>query len=99
MGIRYCTDEKISPVFSWQDCPDTGKSTSAYKIFSQGSFVAAKVTVPIALSSTEAEYMSCCNLGATLYHLRELFYELQFFGEKDYDINGFHSKIPTTKQL
>ena len=82
---------------SWQDCPDTGKSTGGYKIFCQGGLIEANSTmkVPIALSSAEAEYMSCCNLGAMLYHLRELLYEFEFLGKKDYDINGLYGKVPS----
>ena len=82
---------------SWQDCPDTGKSTGGYKIFCQGGLIEANSTmpVPIALSSAEAEYMSCCNLGAMIYHLRELLYEFEYLGSKDYSINGLYGEAPS----
>jgi hypothetical protein len=47
---------------SWQDCPDTGRSTGGYLIFMQGGVVdaASSVPDPVALSSAEAEYNMCC---------------------------------------
>ena len=43
---------------SWQDCPDTGRSTGAYIIFYQGGPIdhGTNVTVPVAQSSAESEY-------------------------------------------
>ena len=37
--------------FSWQDCPDTGRSTEAYIIFYQGGTInhGTHVPVPVAL--------------------------------------------------
>ena len=46
--------------------------------------------VPVALSSAEAEYMSCCNLGAMICHLRELLYEFAFLGTSEYKMDGEH---------
>ena len=48
---------------SWQDCPDTGRSTGAYIIFSQGGPVdfATFVPVPVAMSSAEAEINASAN--------------------------------------
>ena len=50
-----CTDS------SWQDCPDTGKSTGSYLVFSNGSLVdtGSFVPTPISMSSAEAEYNAC----------------------------------------
>ena len=81
---------------SWQDCPDTGRSTCGYKVFVQGGIVDAQSTmpVPVALSSAEAEYMGACNLGAMLCHLREMQYDLEFLGTESYDINGNTASIP-----
>ena len=81
---------------SWQDCPDTGRSTCGYKVFVQGGIVDAQSTmpVPVALSSAEAEYMGACNLGAMLCHLRELLYDLEYLGTESYDINEQTSSIP-----
>ena len=47
---------------SWQDCPDTGRSTGGYHIFLQGNIVDSAMTfpVPVALSSAEAEYNNAC---------------------------------------
>ena len=47
---------------SWQDCPDTGRSTGGYHIFLQGGVVDSEMTfpVPVALSSAEAEYNNAC---------------------------------------
>jgi hypothetical protein len=64
---RLLFDEGIDPakspfyVFadsSWQDCPDTGRSTGGYHIFMQGGIVDSAMTfpTPVALSSAEAEY-------------------------------------------
>ena len=43
---------------SWQDCPDTGRSTGAFYVYLNRSLVAATtfVPVPVAQSSAEAEY-------------------------------------------
>ena len=52
--------------------------------------------VPIALSSAEAEYTSCFNLGVMIYHLRELLYEFEHLGgRKDYNINGLYGEAPS----
>ena len=47
---------------SWQDCPDTSRSTGGYHIFVQGGIVDSATTfpVPVALSSAEAEYNNAC---------------------------------------
>jgi Reverse transcriptase (RNA-dependent DNA polymerase) len=52
---------------SWQDCPDTGRSTGGYHIFMQGGIVDSAMTfpVPVALSSAEAEYNNLCAAAAT----------------------------------
>ena len=44
--------------YSWQDCPDTGRSTGAYIIFYQGGKIdhVTHVTGPVDQSSTESEY-------------------------------------------
>ena len=48
---------------SWQDCPDTGRSTGGYHIFYQGGIVDSAMTfpTPVALSSAEAEYNNACH--------------------------------------
>ena len=47
---------------SWQDCPDTGRSTGAYNIFYQGGPInhGRHVTGPVAQSSAESWYNAAC---------------------------------------
>ena len=82
---------------SWQDCPDTGRSTCGFKIFIRGGIIESQSTmpVPIALSSAEAEYMGACNCGAMVCFLRELLYEFDFLGTPEYDIDGVYGNTPT----
>ena len=82
---------------SWQDCPDTGRSTSGYKVFIQGGLVDSQSTmpVPVALSSPEAEYMGACNLGTMVCHLRDLLYEFEWLGKSDYKIEGRTKEVPS----
>ena len=50
---------------SWQDCPDTGRSTGAYIIFYQGGPIdhGTHVPGPVAKSSTESDYNTECTAG------------------------------------
>ena len=82
---------------SWQDCPDTGRSTCGYKLFVQGGIVDAQsvMPVPVALSSAEAEYMGACNAGSMICHLRELMYDFDFLGTKEYQEDGNTKQVPT----
>jgi hypothetical protein len=82
---------------SWQDCPDTGRSTTGYKVFIQGGVIDANssMPVPVALSSAEAEYMGACNLGAIISHLRELLYEFEYLGTEQYEIDGIFGETPS----
>jgi hypothetical protein len=82
---------------SWQDCPDTGRSTCGYKIFIQGGLVEAQSTlpVPVAMSSAEAEYMGACNSGTMIVHLRQLLYEFKYLGTPEYEIDGMFGKTPS----
>ena len=63
---------------SWQDCPDTGRSTGAYIIFYQGGPIdhGTHVPGPVAQSSVESEYNSACTTGMDLAHFRMLVHEL-----------------------
>ena len=63
---------------SWQDCPDTGRSTGSYQIYQQGGIVEAASFVPnpVAMSSAEAEYNAvahamqrCANVCQVLMEL------------------------------
>ena len=81
---------------SFQDCPDTGRSTTAYKIFYRGGLVDqnSSVPVPLAQSSAEAEFMGATNAGTSLANHRELTYDLEYMGTKDYDPEQVHGKVP-----
>ena len=63
---------------SWQDCPDTGRSTGAYIIFYQGGPIdhGTHVPGPVAQSSAESEYNAACTAGMDLAHFRMLIHEL-----------------------
>ena len=59
---------------SWQDCPDTGRSTGAYIIFYQGGLIdhGTHVPGPVAQYSAESEYNAACTAGMALAHFRML---------------------------
>ena len=63
---------------SWQDFPDTGRSTEAYIIFYQGGPIDHGTHVPgsVAQSSAESEYNTACTSGMALAHFRMLVHEL-----------------------
>ena len=65
------------PDSSWQDCPDTRRSTGAYIIFYQGGSIdhGTHVPGPVAQSSTESEYNAACTAGMALAHFRVLICE------------------------
>ena len=66
------------PDSSWQDCPDTGRSTGAYIIFYQGGPIDHNTHVPgpVAQSSAEREYNAACTAGMALAHFSMLIHEL-----------------------
>ena len=70
---------------SWQDCPDTVRSTGAYIIFYQGGKIdhGTHVPGPVYQSSAESEYNEACTAGMALENLIILIHELQ---NKDTDI-------------
>ena len=63
---------------SWQDCPDTGRSTGAYIIFYQGGPIdhGTHVPGPVVQYSAESEYNAACTAGMALAHFRVLIHEL-----------------------
>ena len=63
---------------SWQDCPDTGRSTGVYIILYQGGPIDHDTHVPgpVAQSSAEGEYNAARNAGMALAHFRMLIHEL-----------------------
>ena len=70
---------------SWQDCPDTGRSTLAYNIFYQGGSIyhGKHVPWPVAQSVAESEYNSSCIAVIALANFIVLIHELL---NKDPDI-------------
>ena len=63
---------------TWQDFPDTVRSTGAYIIFYQDVTIyhGTYVPVPVDQSSTESEYNASCTEGMALAHSRILIHEL-----------------------
>ena len=63
---------------SWQDFPDTVRSTRAYIIFYQGGPIGhgTHVPVPVAQSSAESDYNAACTAEMALAHFRMLIHEL-----------------------
>ena len=51
--------------FSWQDFPDTGRSTGAFIVFYQGGPIdnGTHVPGPVAQSSSESDYNAACTAG------------------------------------
>ena len=95
-GVEY-TDLVGFSDSSWQDCIDTGRSTSGFKIFFQGGIVESNssMPVPVALSSAEAEYMGSCNLGAMMCHIRDLCYDLEFLGTPNFNDTELYGAPPS----
>ena len=60
------------PDSSWQDFPDTVRSTGAFIIFYQGGPIDndTHVTGPVAQSSAESKYNAVCTAGMALAHFR-----------------------------
>jgi hypothetical protein len=50
---------------SWQDCPDTGRSTTGFLMCCCGGVIEAnsvlQMPVHVAMSSCEAEVVACCS--------------------------------------
>ena len=63
---------------SWQDCPDTGRSTGAYIIFYQCGPIdhGTHVPGPVAQFSAESEYNAACTAGMPLANFMMLIHEL-----------------------
>ena len=78
--------------FSWQDCPDTGRSTWAYIILYQGGPIDHGTHVPrlVAKSSAESEYNAAYTAGMALAHFRMLIHVLLI---KDQDISPEESSL------
>ena len=76
---------------SWQDCPDTGRSTGSYLLMKQGGVVDFNtfVPAPVAMSSAEAECNAGAVAGMAMCHIRML----------NNDINGFEADIIPTPPI
>ena len=63
---------------SWQDFPDTGRSTGAYIIFYQGGPIDHGTHVPVLVAqySAESEYNAACTAGMALAHFKMLVHEI-----------------------
>ena len=63
---------------SWQDCPDTGRSTGCYQIYQQGGIVEAASFVPnpVAMSSAESEYNAVAHAMQRCANVRQILQEL-----------------------
>ena len=70
---------------SWQDCPDTGRSTGEYRTFYQSGPIDHVTHVPgtVAQPSAEIKYNAVCTSGMALAHFKMLIHELL---DKDIDI-------------
>jgi len=71
---------------SWQDCPDTGRSTVGYAIFYNGALIEGNsmLPVPVAMSTSEAEYMGACSGAMAVAHIRMLLYDMLYLGTPDW---------------
>jgi hypothetical protein len=80
------TDLTVFSDASWQDCPDTGRSTVGYMIFYNGALIEANSTMPtpIAMSTSEAEYMAACSATMATAHIRMLLYDMLYLGTKQW---------------
>ena len=71
---------------SWQDCPDTGKSTGGKIITINGGAVdhGSQMPVPIAMSTGEAEYLGAGNACMSAAHIRMLIYDMRELGSPEH---------------
>ncbi|KAI2504954.1 hypothetical protein MHU86_9483 [Fragilaria crotonensis] len=101
-SARICAQHSIPysdlTVFSdasWQDCPDTGRSTVGYMIFHNGALIEANSTMPtpIAMSTSEAEYMAACSATMATAHIRMLLYDMTYLGTKQWRESS--QRLPT----
>ena len=84
---------------SWQDCPDTGRSTVGYLIFHHGALIEANSTMPtpVAMSTSEAEYLAACSAAMATAHIRMLLYDMTYLGTKQWRESS--QRLPTTPSI
>jgi uncharacterized protein YgiM (DUF1202 family) len=70
-------------------------------VFVQGGLIDAQsmLPVPVTLCSAESEYMGTCTLGTMVCHLRDLMYEFEALGTRDYDEKEGQTKLSPTVLL
>ena len=95
---QHCIPHSNLTVFSdasWQDCPDTGRSTVGYMIFHNGALIEVNSTMPtpIAMSTSEAEYMAACSASMAAAHICMLLYGMTYLGTKQWHESTQH--LPT----
>jgi hypothetical protein len=63
---------------SFQDCPDSGRSTGGYLIFIQGAVVDVWSSMPqlVAFSTCEAEYSTASLATMAAFHVKKVYNEL-----------------------
>ena len=90
-GLAIFTDA------SWQDCPDTGKSTGGRIVTINGGAVdhASQMPVPIAMSTGEAEYLAAGNACMAAAHVRMLIYDLEYLGTSNHSYLDPSNMPPT----
>ena len=105
---KICRTNNINPTdligfsdSSWQDCPDTGRSTTGFQIFYRGSFIEgnSSMPVPVAMNTAEAEYMGACNCCMALAHANMLIYDLKNLDTENFKIDGHETTTPPTVVL
>ena len=71
---------------SWQDCPDTGRSTGGFFLYQQGGIIdgGSFVPTPVAMSSAEAEYNALAYAMQRTVNSRQVIHEM----------NGNHPDTP-----
>jgi hypothetical protein len=96
--VSNASDIVVFTDASWQDCPDTGRSTTGYLIFYRGGVVEANsmLQVPIAMSSCESEVMASCSGCMAAAHIHMLLYDMKYLGTKDYNCKKLALPEPPT---
>ena len=85
LGVRYSKEGVTNVLTAFTDadyagCPDTRKSTSGYVCFVNNGPVSwmSKLQQPVAVSTTEAEYMAASYCASEVVFLRGLLEDLEF---------------------
>ena len=105
---KICRSNNVEPTdlvgfsdSSWQDCPDTGRSTTGYQIFYKGSFIEgnSSMPIPVAMNTAEAEYMGAYNCCMAIAHANMLIYDLEYLDTENFKIDGHETTTPPTVVL